>query len=80
MTPAHLLMQHSLCAGDINHQAPGEAYLPSRGNCQARLICLFLFRGLDLDRNAAKVSESLKISDPHMAKLFRVVFFEVATA
>ena len=40
----------------------------------------FLFRRLDLNRNAAKVSESLKISDPPMTKLFSVVFFEVATA
>ena len=62
-----------------NPQVPGEAYLPLRGNCRARLIFLFLFRWLHLNRNAAKVPESLKISDTRMAKLLSVVFFEVAT-
>ena len=29
-----------------NAQAPGEAYLHSRSNCRARLVCLFLTVGL----------------------------------
>ena len=40
----------------------------------------FPFHGLDLNRNAAKVSESWKINDPRMTKLFFVIFFWVATA
>ena len=48
--------------------------------CVCGVINHFLFRGLDLNRNVAKVSESLKINDPRMAKLYRVVFFQVATA
>ena len=54
----------------INPQPLGEAYLPSRSNCWVRLIDIFLFCWLDLNRNAAKCLKSLKGSDPHMAKLF----------
>ena len=36
----------------------------------------FLFRRRDLNRNAAKVFESLKISDHRMAKLYLVGFIQ----
>ena len=44
------------------------------------VINYLLFCGFDLNKNVANVSESLKISDPRMGNLFRVVFLEVATA
>ena len=47
------------------------------GGWGVEFINHFLFRGLDLNRNVAKVSESLKMNDPRMAKLLRVIFYEV---
>ena len=52
----------------INPQTPDGVYKPTLVYCRMGLINTSPFPTLHLSRNAAKVSESLKISDQRMAK------------
>ena len=58
----------------INPQAPDGVYKPPLVYCRMGFINTSPFSALHLSRNAAKVSESLKISDQRMAKLYWAVF------
>ena len=54
----------------VNPQTPDGVYKPSLVCCRMGFINTSLFPVLHLSRNAAKVSESLKISDQGMAKKY----------
>ena len=54
----------------LNPQAPDVVYKPPLVYCRMEFINISPFPVLHLSRNAAKVSESLKISDQRMAKLY----------
>ena len=54
----------------FNPQAPDGVYKPPHVYCRMGFINTIPFPTLHLSRNAAIVSESLKISDQHMAKRY----------
>ena len=54
----------------INPQTPDGVYKPPLVYCRMGIINTLPFPSLHLSRNAAKVSESLKISDQRMAKRY----------
>ena len=54
----------------FNPQMPDRVYKPPLVYCRMGFINTFPFPTLHLSRNAAKVSESLKISHQHMAKRY----------
>ena len=54
----------------LNLQVPGGVYKPPLVYCRVGFINTIPFPALHLSRNAASVSESLKISDQRMAKRY----------
>ena len=63
------------CAGNnisilINPQAPDGVYKPPHVYCRMEFLNTLPFPELHLSRNAAIVSESLKVSDQRMAKRY----------
>ena len=58
----------------LNPQAPDGVYKPPLVYCRMGFINTSPFPALHLSRNAAKMSESLKISDQRMAKLYWAIF------
>ena len=68
--PPRVPTSSSLIELPLNPQVPNGVYKPPLVYCWMGFINTFPFPALHLSRNAAIVSESLKISDQHMAKRY----------